>query len=237
MLVVRPLAVNDSGENRPRCDPVGLSVKWHDAVRTSVGRDDDGSTHRSNRIRRLPAQAGARAARAARAAPVCRVMRRRRSGGSPAANGCRRIWPIPSPCGRHCTAVTPRTTSSTKWAAGVTTGSAKQRRLGFPRAPPRTQACGGSSISGVSGPGRGPASEHLRSRERVGDPQRRRGAQGLDRDARAAENPGAADDFGISLDGWTGAPIKQAERLTHPTTIFTSERFAKTAASESLSGV
>jgi len=35
--------------------------------------------------------------------------------------------------------------------------------------------------------------------------------EGLDRDARAAENPGPADDFGISLDGWTGAPIKHAK--------------------------
>jgi hypothetical protein len=63
------------------------------------------------------------------------------------------------------------------------------------------------------------------------------GEESLHGDSRAAENPGAADGFGVSLDGWAGAPIKHAERLTHPTTIFTPERFAKTAASESLSGV
>ena len=59
----------------------------------------------------------------------------------------------------------------------------------------------------------------------------------MNRDARAAENPGAADGLGVSFDGWAVAPIKHAERLTHPTTISTPERFAKTAASESLSGV
>lgn len=34
----------------------------------------------------------------------------------------------------------------------------------------------------------------------------------LDRYARAAENPGAADGFGVSFDGWAGAPIKHGEK-------------------------
>jgi hypothetical protein len=33
----------------------------------------------------------------------------------------------------------------------------------------------------------------------------------LDRNSRAEENPGAAYGFGISLDGWAGAPIKHAK--------------------------
>jgi hypothetical protein len=37
------------------------------------------------------------------------------------------------------------------------------------------------------------------------------GEERLDRDSRAAENPGPADGFGVSLDGWAGAPIKHAK--------------------------
>ena len=37
------------------------------------------------------------------------------------------------------------------------------------------------------------------------------GEERLDRHARPAKNPGAADGFGISLDGWAGAPIKHAQ--------------------------
>ena len=40
--------------------------------------------------------------------------------------------------------------------------------------------------------------------------------QRLNRDARVAENPSAADGLGVSFDGWAVAPIKHAERLTHP---------------------
>lgn len=36
--------------------------------------------------------------------------------------------------------------------------------------------------------------------------------EGLDWDARAAENPGAADGLGVSVDGWAGAPIKHGEK-------------------------
>jgi hypothetical protein len=37
------------------------------------------------------------------------------------------------------------------------------------------------------------------------------GKESLDRDSRGAENPGTAYGFGISLDGWAGAPIKHAK--------------------------
>lgn len=37
------------------------------------------------------------------------------------------------------------------------------------------------------------------------------GEERLDGNARAGENPGAADGFGVSFDGWAGAPVKYAE--------------------------